>query len=52
MVVNPVVDVYAKTLNQRKILGGVLLIFNQLNMVLKSESSPKNFFLCSMLSLK
>ena len=35
--VNPHVDDYTQTLNQRKILHGVLLTLNQLNMVLKLE---------------
>ena len=41
--VNPDVDGYTQTLNQRKILRRVLLTLNQLNMVLKLEWSP-NFF--------
>jgi len=48
--VNPDVDCYTKTLNQRKKTLGVLLTLNQLNMVLKLELSPKNF-LCPMLPL-
>ena len=49
--VNPDVDGYTKTLNQRKIFRGGLLTLNQLNMLLKFELSPKIVFLCPMLSL-
>jgi len=44
MMVNPYLGGYTKTLNRTKILRGVLLILNQLNMVLKLELSPPNFF--------
>jgi len=50
--VNPDVDAYTKTLNQRKTLRGVLLTLNQLNVVLNLELAPKKLFLCPMLSLK
>jgi len=43
MMVDPDVDGYNKTLNQRKILRGVLLTLNQFTMVLKLEF-PKFFF--------
>jgi len=51
MMVNPDVDGYTKTLNQRKIFRGGLLTLNQLNMLLKFELFPKIVFLCPMLSL-
>jgi len=41
--VNPDVDGYTKTLNHRKYCG-VLLTWNQLNMVSRLELSSKNFF--------
>jgi len=50
--VNSVVDGYTNTLKQRKILYGVLLTLNQLNMVLKLELSLQKFFMWPMLSLK
>ena len=52
VMVNPDVDAYTKTLNQRKTLRGVLLTLNQLNVVLNLELAPKKLFLCPMLSLK
>jgi len=45
MMVNPDVgNGYIKNLNQRRILRGVLLIFNQLIMVLKLELISQNCF--------
>jgi len=44
MMVNPVVDGYTKTPNQRKILHTVLLTLNQLNMVLTLELSLLKIF--------
>jgi len=41
--VKPDVDGYTKTRNQWKIHRGVFLTFNQLNIVLTLEFSPKKF---------
>jgi len=42
MMVNPDVDGYTKTLNQRKILHGVLFTLNQYGVEV-GNISPKNF---------